>query len=247
VRTAADVERLRTAEVEQSVPYVFDTLRILRRECANRLPLLGFAAAPFTLAAYLIEGRGSRSFAAAKRFLLEQPRLAHRLLERVAAATAAYAAAQVRSGAQAIQLFDTWAGLLGREEYREFALPYARRVLEALRETGVPRIYFVLDAAHLLEDMRDCAAEVVGLDWRLDLREASARLGERFVLQGNLDPCVLLAQPATVERRARELLRSGRALPGHVFNLGHGVLPETPVEQLEALIDAVHRHGSRAP
>src|SRR6185295_7748864 len=156
------------------------------------------------------------------------PVLAHRLLDKVAAVLRRYAIAQARAGAQAIQLFDTWAEILAAAEYREFALRWARKVLDSLACLGVPRIYFALDSAHLLEEIRECGADVVGVDWRTALADASHRLGDRFVLQGNLDPCALLASPAVVASRARAVLADGALAPGHVFNLGHGILPETP-------------------
>jgi uroporphyrinogen decarboxylase len=182
-----------------------------------------------------------------KQLLYGDPRAAHRLLEVVTRVTERYVAAQVRAGAQAIQLFDSWAGLLAPEEYREFDLRYARRVLERLRAEAVPRIYFALDAAHLLEEVRECGADVVGLDWRVPLDEASARLGHGFVLQGNLDPTVLLAPREALERRTIAVLEQGRAAPGHVFNLGHGVLPETPLRSLEALVETVQRQPVGRP
>ena len=245
LRTDADVARLSVADPEAKVGFVFEALRLLRRELAGRVPVIGFAAAPFTLAAYLVEGGGSRAFPRTKELLLARPATAHRLLETITGLTEAYLAAQIRAGAQAVQLFDTWAGLLDAPTYREFGLRYARRVLDALRGRGVPRIYFALDAAHLLAEMRDAGADVVGLDWRVDLAEAAAVLGRDHAIQGNLDPCVLLAPPAVIEREARALLERARGLAGHVFNLGHGVLAETPVEHLQALVAAVHRHGAR--
>ncbi len=242
VRARADVERIRRDDPEDSVPYVYETIRILRRELADRVPLIGFAAAPFTLAVYLVEGKGSKNFEHVKGMLHAEPSTLHALLERVTETTERYVSAQVRAGAQAIQLFDTWAGLLSRGEYREFGLPYARRVLDALRETGAPRIYFALNNAHLLDEIRHCGADAVGLDWRVDLDEATRRLDHRFVVQGNLDPCVLLSDPETVASRASEVLERGHAAPGHVFNLGHGILPPTPVENVRALVRAVHAH-----
>jgi uroporphyrinogen decarboxylase len=243
VRTVDDIARLSTPEPEETVPFVFEALKILRGELANRVPLIGFAGAPGTLAAYLVEGRGSKNFGEFKRLLVGNPQAAHRLLEKITAVTEKYLAAQIRAGAQAVQLFDTWAGLLGRADFREFNLRYANRVLEFLRPHGVPLIYFALDASHLLEDIASCAADVVGVDWRLDLVEAASRLDHRFVLQGNLDPCVLLAPREVIERRVAEIVDLGRRLPGHVFNLGHGVLPQTPVEHLELLVGAVKRCG----
>jgi uroporphyrinogen decarboxylase len=169
---------------------------------------------------------------------------AQRLLARVAEATVTYLEAQVRAGAQVVQLFDTWAGALDRPDYREFALRWAAEVLQRIAGTGVPRIYFALDAGHLLADIATCGAEVVGLDWRVDLRRASAELGQRHVLQGNLDPGVLFAAPDELARRARLVLAAGRQAPGHVFNLGHGVLPDTPVHSLEALVRLVQTESS---
>jgi len=245
LRTTAEIARLHARPAEEAVPFVFETVRIVRRALDGGVPLIGFAGAPFTLCAYLVEGRGSRGFSAFKTLLYGDPAAAHRLLDVVTTVTLDYLEAQVRAGAQAVQLFDTWAGLLDRGTFREFALRYARRVLERLAGSGVPRIYFALNGAHLLEDIGDCGADAVGVDWRVDIREASRRLGGRFALQGNLDPAQLLAPPALIEQRAVELLVRGRELPGHVFNLGHGVLPETPVEHVQSLVEAVKRHGAR--
>jgi uroporphyrinogen decarboxylase len=239
VRRAEDVDRLVVPDPEETVPFVYETIRILRRELDGRVPLIGFGAAPFTLAAYLVEGGGSKNFEHVKQMIYAEPVVAHRLLEKCAATLEGYLAAQVRAGAQAIQIFDTWAGLLDPGDYREFALRYARRVLETLREAGVPRIYFALDASHLLEDIRECGADVIGLDWRTPLTEGARRLGPDFALQGNLDPVALLAPPAVIEKRARRIVAEGSAAPGHVFNLGHGILPATPVEHARALVDAV--------
>ncbi len=239
VRRAEDVDRLRVPDPEETVPFVYETIRILRRELDGRVPLIGFGAAPFTLAAYLVEGGGSKNFEHLKRMIYAEPAGAHRLLEKCTATLSSYLAAQVRAGAQAIQVFDTWAGLLDPGDYREFALRYARRVLDSLRDAGVPRIYFALNASHLLDDIRECGADVIGLDWRTPITEGARRLGHGFALQGNLDPCALLASPATIEERARRIVVEGRAAPGHVFNLGHGILPETPVEHARVLVDAV--------
>jgi uroporphyrinogen decarboxylase len=245
VREASDVARLLDPEPEQAVPYVYETIRLLRRELT--VPLIGFAAAPLTLAAYLVEGQGSKNFSRLKGLLHGDPKTAHALLDRIATVTERYLLAQARAGAQVLQLFDTWAGLHDRATYREFGLRYVRRVLTALEAAGVPRIYFPLDAAHLLEDVASVDAEVIGVDWRMSLTEASARLGQRFVLQGNLDPAVLAASGEAAVRQARGILREGDGLPGHLFNLGHGVLPETPVAHAEALVRAVHEHRPGAP
>ena len=240
LRTAADIEALQIAAPEETVPFVFDTIRMLRNELADRVPLIGFAAAPLTLSVYLVEGQGSKNFDQIKRLLYGAPTAAHALLDKVADLTVRYLKAQVEAGAQALQLFDTWAGLFDRSCYREFGLRHARRVLDELRPSGVPLIYFALNSNHLLDELRECGADVVGADWRLPLDEISERLGQRFPLQGNLDPCVLLTSPEVVDQRARQIVQRARELPGHIFNLGHGVLPPTPVENVEALVRAVH-------
>jgi uroporphyrinogen decarboxylase len=239
VRSAADVDRLRVFDPEAEVPYVYETIRLVRRALEGRVPLIGFAAAPFTLAAYLVEGGSSQGFERWRALMHGEPAVAHRLLDKVAEVTERYLAAQVEAGAQAVQIFDSWAGLAGRADWRGFSLPYVQRLVARLRPTGVPLIYFGLNAAHLYEDIRETGVDVVGVDWRTELHEASRRLGPDFAVQGNLDPTVLLTSPARVAAKAREVLASGARAPGHIFNLGHGILPETPVENARALIDAV--------
>jgi uroporphyrinogen decarboxylase len=243
IRERADVARLSRTPPEEAVPYVFETVRIVRRELAGRVPLIGFAAAPLTLAVYLVEGGGSKDHARIKSLLWSDPSTAHELLERLADLTALYLAAQVEAGVQAVQLFDSWAGILDPQTYREFGLRWTTRVLEALAATGVPRIYFALDASHLLPEIRRCPAEVFGCDWRLPLDAVSHALDGRFVLQGNLDPCSLLAPDDVVERRAAEVLEQARGLArGHVFNLGHGILPQTPIASVARLVETVRAH-----
>jgi uroporphyrinogen decarboxylase len=239
VRSADDVERLVVPEIESEAPFVYETIRILRRELTGRVPLIGFAAAPFTLAAYLVEGEGSRTFGHWKRMLYAAPELAHALLDKVTQTTVRYLVAQVRAGAQAIQLFDTWAGLVSARDYESFSLPYVRRVLDAVRKESVPTIYFALDAAHAASLVATCGADVLGADWRTGLRDASTALGGTHPLQGNLDPCALLADVATVKRRTQTMLEDGAGLPAHIANLGHGILPETPVDNAIAFVETV--------
>lgn len=240
VRSAADVEAVRTPEGPEVAPYVYDAVRMIRRELDGRVPLIGFAAAPWTLAVYLVEGKGSKNFDQVKKLMFGDPASAHRLLEKITRVTVGYLREQVRAGAQALQLFDSWAGILGPREYREFALPYARTVLREIADLDVPRIYFALNNAHLLDAIGECEADVLGMDWRVPLDEANRRLGGRFALQGNLDPTTLMADPAFIRERAREVVEAGRRAPGHVFNLGHGILPDTPPEHALALVEAVH-------
>ena len=243
IASRGDVDRLLIPDAESAVPFVFETIRIVRRELGGRVPLIGFGGAPLTLAAYLVEGGGSKSFDGLKRLLYSEPRVAHDLLEKLVDVLVDYLGAQVRAGAQAIQLFDTWAGLLDPDGFREFALAPARRVLEALRPLAVPLIYFALDSRHLLREIQDCGADVVGVDWRTPLDEASRALDDRFVLQGNFDPGALLAPPEAIRERARRVVEAGRRAPGHIFNLGHGILPTTPVEHAQALVGYVQGLG----
>ena len=239
VRSGADVERIAVFEPESELPFVYETIRIVRHELEGRVPLIGFGAAPLTLAAYLVEGRGSKDFDRLKALLYGEPRTAHALLDKITSMLELYLRAQVRAGAQAIQVFDTWAGILSAADYAEFALPYVERVLTSLEDTGAPRIYFALNAAHLFEEMRGCRADVIGVDWRTGLSVASRRLEHRFVLQGNLDPCALLAPMVEIERRAKAVLEDGAGAPGHIFNLGHGILPNVPVEHARHLVESV--------
>ncbi len=239
VRTRAEIERLRVPDAEEAVPYVFETIRILRRELERKVPLIGFGGAPLTLAAYMVEGRGSKNFERLKGLLYGDPPSAHLLLEKTADAMSDYLLAQVRAGAQAIQLFDSWAGILDAASFREYALPYVRKILAALRPSGVPLVYFAVNASHLYASMRGCGADVIGADWRLPLSEVSRLLGGEHPVQGNLDPAVLYAPPETIARKAREVVEEGRSAPAHVFNLGHGVLPDIPVPHVEALVRAV--------
>jgi uroporphyrinogen decarboxylase len=243
IRDLGAVERLRADDPAEQLGYVYEAIRIIRLQLDGRVPLIGFAAAPFTLAVYLVEGGPSKSYERIKGLLFDAPQTAHRLMERLADATARHLLEQIRAGAQAVQLFDTWAGLLAPAEYREFDLRYTRRVLDRLQDAGAPRIYFALASAHLFDEIRECGAEVVGVDWRTPLDRATSLLGDRFVLQGNLDPTVLLTNPRTIEEKALRVLHEGAAAPGHVFNLGHGILPGTPVEHAQKLVRVVQQAG----
>ncbi len=241
VRTAADVRRLRPADPEESLGYVMDAVRLVRRELEGHVPLIGFAGAPFTLASYAIEGGGSRSYLACKRLMWESPAVWHALLERLADMTLRYLRAQIRAGAQAVQLFDSWVGTLSPDDYRDYVLPYSRHVLAGLRGEGVPVIHFANNASTLLELVREAGGDVIGLDWRVDLGEAWQRLGPGVAVQGNLDPAALLAPPAVIEAKVRAILAAAGGRPGHVFNLGHGIHKETPVEHVQFMVDTVHR------
>jgi uroporphyrinogen decarboxylase len=258
VRTREAVEALRVPDPVESMGFVHEAVRLLRAELPAGVPLIGFAGAPLTMAAYLVEGGGSRNLANLKALLYTAPDTAHLLFERCADTVARHLAAQVRAGAQAIMLFDTWAGMLSPADIDAFAQPWARRVFEGVRaELGdhagdVPFIYYAGDAAGWYDRCAGTGAGVIGLDWRADLVQARRALGPGVVVQGNLDPAVLLGPPDVIRARTREVLTSARAgngdepgSQGHVFNLGHGILPETPPDHAKVLVDTVRELSSR--
>jgi uroporphyrinogen decarboxylase len=241
IRTAGDVERLRQFEPRDALAHVLETIRILRVELADRVPLIGFGGAPFTLAAYAIEGGPSTTYARTKAFMYEQPRAWHRLCERFAVMMADYLAAQVEAGVQALQVFDSWAGALGRADYREFAQPHSARIFGALRALDVPSIHFGVGTTAILPDLAEAGGDAIGLDWRLPLDEAWAIVGHDRAVQGNLDPTVLLGPRERLFAAADDVLRRAGGRPGHIFNLGHGVLPNTSLEQVQELAKHVHQ------
>jgi uroporphyrinogen decarboxylase len=237
VRTAADVARLPALHREQVAP-VAEAVALLLRELGPT-PLIGFAGAPFTLASYLVEGGPSRNHERTKALMHSAPEVWHTLMDRLADLTAEFLRAQVEAGVDAVQLFDSWAGALSLRDYRTFVLPHSARVLAAFAGT-VPRIHFGVGTGELLGAMGEAGADVVGVDWRVPLDEAARRTGGTHALQGNLDPAVLFADRSTVEAEVRRIVAEGRAAPGHVFNLGHGVLPGTDPDVLTRVVDVVH-------
>jgi len=240
VRTPADIERFRPLE-PSDVEFVSAAVRSLVAELGST-PLIGFAGAPFTLASYLIEGGPSREHAKTKAFMHDEPALWHDLLERLAAIAAAFLRVQVDAGVSVVQLFDSWAGALSAADYERYVLPHSRSVLEHLDD--VPRIHFGVGTGELLPLMRSAAADVVGVDWRVPLDEAARRLGGDVVVQGNLDPALLLAGWPVVEREVRRIVAEGKSARAHIFNLGHGVLPETDPGVLTRVVELVHSLGS---
>lgn len=248
VRSVEAVERLRVFEPEEGLGYVLETLRILRGELEGRCPLIGFAGAPFTLASYLIEGGKSSHFEKTKLFMYSEPAAWHSLLEKLSEVTRRYLRAQITAGAQAVQLFDSWVGQLSVDDYRTYVQPHVKGVLEDVERAGVPVIHFGTGTATLLESMRDAGGTVIGVDWREPLSAAWKRVGHDRAVQGNFDPCALFAPWPTVEARAKAILDDVAGRPGHVFNLGHGILPTTPVDTVKRLADFVHSYaGQREP
>jgi uroporphyrinogen decarboxylase len=237
-----DLRRLRPLEPEADVPYVLETVRQVAAELDPTTALIGFAGAPFTVASYLIEGGPSRSFTKVKAMMYREPELFGELLDVLAELSVAFMRAQVEAGAQALQLFDSWAGSLSPAQYQRFALPSTLRVMTELEELGVPRILFGVGTGELLSAMADSGAEVIGVDWRVPLDLAAKRVKGQ-VLQGNLDPALCFAPREALEYETREVLRRGGHAEGHIFNLGHGVLPETDPDALKLIVDLVHEEG----
>jgi uroporphyrinogen decarboxylase len=243
IRDAAGVARLRNLE-PGDVPFVTEAVRTLVGELGGT-PLIGFAGGPFTLACYLIDGSPSKNFEVTKSLLYGEPGLWHELMTRLTDITISFLRVQVAAGAAAVQLFDSWVGSLSPADYREAVLPHSRRVFEALAQSGVPRIHFGVGTGELLGLMAEAGADVVGVDWRVPLDEAARRTGPGKALQGNLDPALLFAPWPVIEQRTREILAQGQAAAGHVFNLGHGVLPNTDPDVLARLTELVHEASAR--
>jgi uroporphyrinogen decarboxylase len=245
LKTAADIAALSPRPLAEVVPYVGEAVALLRRELAGRVPVIGFCGGPFTLAAYLTEGRGHEGFPAVRALRAADPAALASLLEKLAALMAEHLNLQIAAGAQAVQVFDSWAGILSPADYSAFALPAVRRLIRGLHRDGVPVIYFAPAADHLLELAATSGADVIGVCWRTPLDAARRRTLGRVALQGNLDPAALLAPPAQVRERALAVLDTAGDEPGHIMNLGHGILPETPLASVEALVAAVAERERR--
>jgi uroporphyrinogen decarboxylase len=244
VRSGKDVDGLREFEVETELEYVYEAVKKIRKELKNKVPLVGFAGAPFTLASYLIEGGGSRNYVHTKRLFYSAPEAWKRLMERLANVIGKYLNCQIAAGAQAVQIFDSWAGCLSPTDYEQFVQPYTKAVIEAITP-GVPVINFSTGTAGLLRHVRAAGGDVIGLDWRVNLDDGWATLGHDVAVQGNLDPVALFASPKEIRHRVGEVLRRAGGKPGHIFNLGHGVLPETPVDHVIAMVEAVHELSAK--
>jgi uroporphyrinogen decarboxylase len=246
VRTEAAIARLPSIDVDAAVPFVFEAARRVARALDPRVPLIGFAGAPFTVASYLVEGGPSRDYLHVKRLMYEAPEAWRRLMDLLVDATARYLNGQIAAGARAVQLFDSWVGVLAPDDYRAFVLPHSRALIQAVTPAA-PVIHFGTGTAGLLPLLREAGGDVIGLDWRVDLDAAWATLGHDVAVQGNLDPAVLLSTPASIGERVKTILDRAGGRPGHIFNLGHGVLPGTPVEHVRALVDLVHERSDRRP
>jgi uroporphyrinogen decarboxylase len=245
VRQASDLEHVRPAEPQEHLPYVLEAIRLVRRELDGRLPLIGFAGAPFTLASYIVEGAHSRSYSLVKGLMYSDQRTWDRLMEIVAETVSLYLLAQLEAGAQCLQLFDSWVGALSPYDYEKYAAPYTRAVLARVSGRGAPVVHFVNGASGMLPLVRAQGGDVIGVDWRIDLDRAWDEVGHDVAIQGNLDPVALLGPPAGIEERVSDILRRAGGCDGHIFNLGHGILPQTPVDNVRYLVDSVHRLSAR--
>lgn len=243
VKNKADVARLRTDRAAE-LGYVAESIRLVGKHFGAKLPVIGFCGAPFTLASYMIEGRGSRNYLQTKKMMYTSPETWDELLRKLVCVTSEYALEQVRAGADVIQIFDSWVGCLGVEDYRRYVLPRTRELVENIKKSGVPVIYFGTETATLLKWMKQTGADVIGLDWRIPLDEGWRTLGMQGAVQGNLDPVLLFAEWGELKSRATEILRQANGQPGHIFNLGHGILPETPVENVKALTEFVQQYSA---
>lgn len=239
LRSMHDINTLRSIDPTKDLRYVMDAIRVTKQRLNDEVPLIGFSGSPWTLATYMVEGKGSKNFRYVKELIFTHPDLAHALLRKLSQSVADYLSAQVDAGADVVQLFDTWGGILGQEEFQEFSLQYLQQIVEQLQTKNVPVIVFCKDCGHSLEKIASIGADVVGLDWTMDIGQARKTVGTKVSLQGNLDPTMLFSTPERIEQGVKSILAKYGNGTGHIFNLGHGILPETPVENVKAFIHAV--------
>jgi uroporphyrinogen decarboxylase len=242
VRTLEDIAALKPVHVETDLRYVLEAIRIVRSELKDT-PLIGFCGAPFTVASYMIEGGSSRDFLKTKTLMVSAPHVWHALLEKLTQILADYLLAQIRAGAQAVQIFDSWVGALSPQDYERFVLPYSAKLLQSVSRQGAPVIHFGVNTTTLLPLMKRAGGDVIGLDWRIPLDEGWALLGDDVAVQGNLDPAILFAPLPEIKKRIVDILRRARGRAGHIFNVGHGILQHTPVDHVKAAVDMVHEYG----
>ena len=239
IRTRADINKLAVPDPNRELRYVMDALRLTRKNLNNRVPLIGFAGSPWTLATYMVEGMGSKNFRSIKELIYSNPKDAHALLDKLARTVALYLSAKIEAGAQAVQIFDTWGGILPPDEFKEFSLRYIEQILKLLKRNGALTIVFCKDCGYSIESIADTGCDVVGLDWSIDIAKARMMVGSYAALQGNLDPTLLYAPPERIREGVKKILEKFGKGSGHIFNLGHGVLPDTPVEHVKTFVQAV--------
>lgn len=245
LRVETDFERLVPVEVEDKLSYVLNAIKWVKKELNGRVPLIGFAGAPWTLAAYMIEGHGSKNFIEIKSLIYNSPGLLKKLLDKLAIVVSDFLIAQIKAGANIVQIFDSWAGMLTPEAFRKFSLPFIKMVVQNLRNYDAPIIVFAREAGHSLEALAEIGADVLSISWTEDLALAKKRVNSRVVLQGNLDPCVLLAPPDRIKAEVINVLEKAGNQAGHIFNLGHGILPQTPVDHAKAMVEFVKAESGR--
>jgi uroporphyrinogen decarboxylase len=243
IRTASQIDALRVPDADENVPFVAETIKIIRQELPSSIPLIGFAGAPFTLFTYLVEGQGSKTFSQARSFLFSEPELSLRILEKLTDVMIGYLRTQAQAGAQALMIFDSWAGLLGVEDYRAFAYPSVCRIIKSLGHLNIPLIYFPNQGASLLGTVKDCGADVVGIDWRTSLSAAREVLGSEVAVQGNLDPMALFSSKKDLGSKIDNVLKQGGSSPGHIFNLGHGIDRMTDPDRVAFLVERVRERS----
>ena len=244
VRTEADIDALRIPVMEEDVPYVLETIRILRREFEGRVPLIGFGGAPFTLACYMVEGKGSKDFAQIKRLMYGAPKLYAKLMDKITEMDRQYLNAQIAAGAQTIQIFDTWGGIVSPVDYEKSILPYTKKLIDGL-DRSVPIIHFVKGAGTMLDTVAKAGSDVMGLEWDVNLGKARDIIGPDIAVQGNLDPTVLYAPKEHIQREVKRILDENAGRPGHIFNLGHGILPTVDPEHAKFMVECVHKHSGK--
>jgi len=245
IRNKSSVDRLIIPDTEEDMPFIIETIKILRKELENKVPLIGFSGAPFTLATYMIEGGTSKNFLHTKKMMFQHSGVFDYLMDKLTTTIISYLSDQIKAGAQAVQIFDTWAGMLAPADYKELVLPYVKKIISELKKEEVPIIYFVNDCAGILKEVKKSGADIIGIDWRIDIADAIKKLGKKVIIQGNLDPSALFLPKEKIEERVKDILWKGETAKGHIFNLGHGILPQTPVENVMAMVEAVHKYGRK--
>ncbi|MFI5251081.1 MAG: uroporphyrinogen decarboxylase [Bacteroidota bacterium] len=243
IRNEGDIKKLTSPDPNRDLRFVMDALSLTRKNLENRVPLIGFSGSPWTLATYMVEGKGSKNFRYIKEMIYNAPATAHLLLDKLAKSVAEYLNAQIKAGAQAIQIFDTWGGILTQEAFAEFSLRYIEKVISEIQTSSIPIIVFCKDCGHSLNKISDSGCNVVGLDWTIDLAEARRQIGDKTALQGNLDPTILYAHPDRIRSEVKSILAKYGKGSGHIFNLGHGILPDIPVDNVKELVKAVREES----
>lgn len=244
VRNNDDIGKLDNTDIQQKLKYVYDAVKLTKERLSSRVPLIGFSGAPWTLAAYMVEGKGSKNFEIIKSLIFKDPGSAHRLLNKITDAVIEYLKGKVAAGCDALQIFDTWGGMLSPYDFEEFSLRYIRKIIDSLKVTGVPLIVFAKGVKNI-RSIAESGCDVIGIDWTIDIGEARKEINSSKALQGNLDPLVLMSNPEKIETEARRILESFGKGTGHIFNLGHGILPSTPVENVKALVDFIKKESGK--